>query len=82
MIRPAISFILAISPLLITPEIPWSKSKSGGGVIVYTRPVVGSDIKEIKATFELSCSLNSAVACVPTSPIIQSGFMPPVNQGY
>jgi len=64
MIRPAISLILAISPLLITPEIPWSKSKSGGGVIVYTRPVVGSDIKEIKATFELSCSLNSAVACV------------------
>lgn len=64
MIRPAILFILAISPLIITPEIPWSKSKSGGGVIVFTRPVVGSDIKEIKATFELSCSLNSAVACV------------------
>jgi hypothetical protein len=49
MIRPAISIILAISPLLITPELPWSKSKSGGGVVVYTRPVAGSDIKEIKA---------------------------------
>lgn len=64
MIRPTISFILAISPLIITPELPWSKSKSGGGVIVYTRTMAGSDINEIKATFELPCSINTAVACV------------------
>ena len=64
MIRPAVSLILAIAPLFIGPDIPWNKSKSGSGVVVFTRAVPGSPIKEIKADLELACSLNTAVACL------------------
>lgn len=63
-----ISALLTASPWLLSPDIPWNPSKSGHGVKVYTRPVAGSSIKEIKAELELDCSMNTAVACLADIP--------------
>lgn len=56
--------LLCATPWMMTPEIPWSHSKSGHGVKVFTRSVAGSSIKEIKAELELDCSINTAVSCL------------------
>ena len=63
-----ISALLTASPWLLSPDIPWSPSKSGHGVKVYTRPVAGTPIKEIKAELELDCSVNTAIACLTDIP--------------
>ncbi|MEY3716209.1 MAG: hypothetical protein RL285_84 [Bacteroidota bacterium] len=63
-----ISALLTASPWLLSPDIPWSPSKSGHGVKVYTRPVAGTPIKEIKAELELDCSINTAIACLTDIP--------------
>ncbi|MEY5036578.1 MAG: hypothetical protein RLZZ110_1595 [Bacteroidota bacterium] len=59
-----VTAILCATPWIVAPENPWSPSKSGHGVKVFTRAVTGSSIKEIKAELELDCSINTAIACL------------------
>lgn len=59
-----ISLILTLVPLFLETESPWQATKSGHGVVIFTRSVKGTPIKEIKAELEINCSLNSAVACL------------------
>lgn len=63
-----ISALLTATPWFISPEVPWSPSKSGHGVTVYTRSVPGTPIKEIKAELELTASINTIVGCLSDIP--------------
>ena len=60
--------LLTLTLWITNPEVPWNVSKSGNGVKVFTRPVPGTPIKEIKAELELNASLSSIAACLTDIP--------------